>query len=390
MKKYAILTSVLAVAACGGGSGGSGGVVGGRVMPTRLAISDITEMDAAIVDKASVVNIVKARLGTTPESYDQALEQIDNAKQILRTLDKTEITDENLDNVIMAMKLAGYGWKVPDDANVEAVQDVIVEIKDSLITGIDAIVSDATKTIDDVKFNIVTPDNKGTLGNGVLYVKTKGSNITAIRLLYGDDENKPDKTVTMIPMGGNKFKQITGGAYIDDVAEGELVMFGKNQKLKYADFGYFDSTSIKDDKTIVSRDYFAGGYDFLVHIDKKELSGQTMTFTGTAVASMFDGNTASRKDMQDDAATLTFNNGAETLNMHFDDWYGVKLSNGGIEFTGDVEAPFAFTTAASPVQDNVVFQTDYYGDSAPTEAVARFGYVEGDKAFTGAFGGKID
>lgn len=388
MKKYAILASVLALAACGGGGSGSGGAVGGRVLPTRLAIRDITAMDTAIVDEAEVVKTVNNMLGNASESYDydQALEQIDKARQTLRSLDKTGVTDENLDDVITALKLAGLGYTVPENADVDAIKEVIATMQDrNVVSLIDAIVSGATKTIDDVDFNIIGVSDNGTIDGGTLQINTKGANITAIRLVY-NDKDKPE--LTMIPTGGNKFKQSTGGAWRDDfVATGELVMFGKNQKLKYADFGYYDGTLTKDDKTIVGRDYLAGGYE-LKHVDKDNLSGQTMTFTGTAVASVFDGDTATRQDMQDDTATLTFNDGTETLDMHFDDWYNVKVSDGGIEFTGTpTDENLTFTES----QGHVNFDANYYGDNGtPTEATARFDYVEGKKVFIGAFGGHTE
>lgn len=410
MKKYAILTSVLALAACGGGSGSGGGtIIGGDtdikpITSNGPKVSDITGMNTSVVDKSAVVKSVEDKLGdleqyaATPKSraaksgmtlaqkYELAMQLIEKAKETLNDL--TSVTEENKNDVIEALKLAGQN--VSDDTSINNIKENLGDIKET----IDSIISGATQTLNDVEFNIVSANDDGEMENGVLKIKTDGKTISNIMLSYSDD---PDDKFTLTPIEGNKFKSIVTGGDTDEVFESEIVMLGKQHKLQYADFGYVENTLIEGGESEVSREYLTGGYDAM-RMSKEELSGK-MTFSGAAVAQMWDDATTDYNYMQDDNATLTFDNGDETLNMQFKDWYTVTLSNNSIKFEGTAaKQQFALKTAENPDNSKVMLNTNYYGDGTAEEATANFGYVEGQykgngntdlKAFTGAFGGKI-
>lgn len=407
MKKYAILTSVLALAACGGGSGG------GMVAPARPAISDITGMRASVTNKTKVIEEVESKLGdldayatqttqkkaraakagmTLDQKYELAMQLINQAKETLRNLNPAAIDDDNLNNVIMALKLAGQTVS----ETVDGVRDYISKnTPDDIISNVDKIVSEHTRKIDDATFDIISVSDDGEIEFGGLKIKTDGEHISAIALDYGDE---PNGKFTMKPLGGKTFITVTSGGTQKEVHKSKLILLGKEHKLQYADFGYIENTPIVSGESEISREYLTGGYT-IMEIEPNEMSGE-MTFTGTAVATMWNDATGNYKNLRDDNATLTFNNGSESLEMKFKDWYNVKIKDDTIKFEGDVtDSRFAFTTANDTTKGKFDWGANYYGDGKPEEATANFGYSEGEyidddnttlKGFTGSFGGKIN
>ncbi|MBD5388857.1 hypothetical protein HDR63_01210 [bacterium] len=416
MKKYVILTSVLALAACGGGHHHDGGAI---VAPERMTVNNMTGMGTSVTNKSKVIADVEDKLGdlnaladqvspqmaraattaqsqtraggmTMDQKYELALKLIAQAKETLRNLNQVTIDDNNLNDVIHALILAGQNIA---DKTVDGVKDIVSNIKpDDAMTDIDKIVDAATQKIDDVNFAIIAIEDEGTIGSGTLKIQTDGQNIRAVTMEYEDDDAKFQMTPAA---DGQSFTTVVTGGDYDETFHSEIFMLGKNHGLKYADFGYVENTQIDEGATEVSREYLTGGYDVMKiepEVDAK------MEFSGTAVATVWNSPEEAYLNVRDDKATLTFDNGNETMDMHFDNWYNVTMTNNSIKFDGTVaDERFVLDTAENPDNNKVILNTNYYGDGSISEATAHFGYVEGAytddddtlKGFTGAFGGKI-
>lgn len=145
--------------------------------------------------------------------------------------------------------------------------------------------------------------------------------------------------------------------------------------LKYTEFGYWDET-VKYDTTNYS-DYttqntFIAGDPSKV-IDMKQLYNNgklegNLTYSGTALVRMED------KLMHGDAH-LTFNannSGKETLNMDFTKtgWYDVFVDGKSLSFRGSPETDAKYMIANAPVTASTI-DIKYYGDETDAEAVGK-------------------
>ena len=180
---------------------------------------------------------------------------------------------------------------------------------------------------------------------------------------------------------------------------------GKDLKkqLHYADFGYDTLTTVGQEE---EPDYsvVAGGYDIKkVDLNQPEFANKKLNFSGTAIGAKSyndDEDYISEKiSTNDGSATLSFDNGQETLVMPFNDYYTVTVNKNGnnsnIEFTDykGSDNNFKFTKESGITTgstDYAFVNIKYFGDNnAPSESVGTVYYEEHSgqyPAFEAAFG----
>lgn len=106
--------------------------------------------------------------------------------------------------------------------------------------------------------------------------------------------------------------------------------YGKKSGLKYSDFGYTKHNGYEGVRPVNDLSVFAGGMD-AKRIDKNDLIKlqQPITFGGKAVATVLnqEDRENEKRATYDGTAELEFNNGAETLETKFDNWYNVTVTS---------------------------------------------------------------
>lgn len=280
MKKYFVLTSILALAACGGGSGGHHG---------------------GAIDTPG--NIIKPTDTLTAEQRAAAIAS------------NTEITDMNSfvvvggTNPTVNPNMRTGGVKLSDGGMLYDLEDATFETASLLMnTGLDkgASVKFITK---DGKIDKITMDN-GTLN---IEASRKGdSNEFVGSGFYADPENPADKE--LVDGLGMTYKSIAKDT--DGLG------------LAYSDFGLVEWG---DEGQMEDSHYFAGGYGV------KEIKSvkDGMTFSGTAdavvrIGKMGDDIDPAQQDVlhTNTAATLNFNpeTQSSTLTAKFSNWYDVTAT----------------------------------------------------------------
>lgn len=348
MKKYLILTSVLALAACGGGGGGDGGPI---LIPEA---NRITAQDRA--SNANVTSMV-SEIGIAP-----------NGSSIILARGATGLIEQD------GVQYRAYRL---DDADFET----ITTIGDT----------------DDLKFTV---DKNGRI-DGIQLIND--SNCTG--------PNCPPNIYRKMVRDGNtnKFQIAPDANGINGTAE--YISYGKALGLQYADFGvvHIDGTWGAEQRTYDKP--FAGGYD-IKEIDDDDIAASvTFTGTAKGSVAGKDAQFVNIEDksatLAFDRAT-----GSETLNANFDNWYNMRVVkdntdhiNVTFDDTGKAVAEnvkFATQPTANLVSgfngpqrnEAVVFETNYYGDGAnPSESTALFQYQQAqaganDINVTVGFGGK--
>lgn len=278
MKKIAILTSILALAACGGGSGGGHSGVPGEIIKPSDTLS--AEQRAAAIASNSEITDMESFIvvgGTNPTVNPNA---------------------------------RASGTKLSDGGVRYDLSDVEFTTASMLM-------------------------NTGANDRGTIKFGTKDGIITTINIInegLDGTVTREDKT--------NKF--VGNFIYKEDGQEdinGDLVVLydskakEHNLGLKYSDFAVFEWGEPGEEHD--SRDFFAGGYD-AKEIKSNDIK-ETMTFTGIANGVVAVGNMGDDEvsDMEthniSTNALLTFNNGTSTLQANFADWYDVtaKMDNSG-------------------------------------------------------------
>ena len=101
--------------------------------------------------------------------------------------------------------------------------------------------------------------------------------------------------------------------------------YGKKSGLKYSDFGYTKHNGYEGVRPVNDLSVFAGGMD-AKRIDKNDL---IITFGGKAVATVLnqEDRENEKRATYDGTAELEFNNGAETLETKFNNWYNVTVTS---------------------------------------------------------------
>jgi hypothetical protein len=200
------------------------------------------------------------------------------------------------------------------------------------------------------------------------------------------------------------------GSWIEQVSSESFELQGETVGLHYSDFGYstmivetFDGKPATD--SIPDNTVIYGGYK-AKQIDPSLFADKTFDFRGKAIGAAAyylddsDDKDSKRIATADNAATLHFENGTETLTMPFEGYYTVTVNKTGnnatvnfSDYPSEAEAKFRFdkesgiTTGGS---DLVNVKINYYGDgSVPSEATGGVSYEEhngGLKSFESAFG----
>ena len=402
MKKFSILTSILALAACGGGSGGGGSA---PIMPDAPVVPDETEIirksNSVITGMVSIDNealrtsyvqdtlgddyysdvsggtINPTRSATTPGNGNNICKSekdcndlaFNNMKDwLIENIDSLdEDAVKNSADLRKALILAGFKDKLSgnwDDvkawffANREAIKNQAQDIYDQLgkhekfnledvvFTMSSASLGDENGAKDQLTFDV---EDNGRI-DGV-YLKTyKSDNGTLVKADEGDVLVKRNGEYNEFPI-----HQERDGEIIDGVMAIET--YGHKVGLRYSDFGAFigNTTTIQENgekKTGMSYEGFAGGYTNK-EVDIAKVSEQ-MQFSGYAIGTVKPKSGNGDNLGLSGETTLIFDGSSETptetLHMYFSEnpdinkkWYDVKVVKTGnqadITFTnGDVIA----------------------------------------------------
>ena len=280
MKRFAILTSVMALAACGGGSGG---VSDGLTPAQREAVESNKQITGMLtyIETDGAGNTLNSRSASTRES---------GVRQTAASYDLSDV------DFIMADE--GFDGKIQFDVDEESKK----------IVGLTVLGDENDPEDTDKYFN---RDETTNVFEGLVNV--------------GHDD------VLNQPIYAN------GRLVYTSVANRERL------GLRYADFGnvkvniYNDETNqYEPEQSFV----FIGGYDGAKKIDESGMNTD-VTFNGRAtggvVAVLHGNNTGEFLDLDtstnasdsDKVATLNFNNGVKTLNAKFDNWYDLTYTETG-------------------------------------------------------------
>lgn len=372
MKKFAILTSILALTACGGGSGGDRNRTTNYTDAVRQSNTQITGMVSN--SKYQITRYVANKLGTDADSvnlsrgaftpnahsgntdYDTALELIEIAGWLadenttendIVTMFNQSKTDKN--KIKAALKLLDSMYCFVGGDAQETAERILAHRPDFQVPLKDLQQNTELFDMKDVEFVMAAASGGGGDEGGSKDILTfeldSHGQIIAINhsalVKNGSQLVRSDSESAIFSRNKDKHNNYTGNSFHVEQTNGEgttftgngtVITYGQKMGLTYSDFGQFkydlhwvNGAKSGDEKTY---EPFAGGYKEL----RKEIPESAMTFTGKAVGCVSDGDFD--KNISGDAA-LTFNNGQETLNMQFsgtkateDDipWYDVKIT----------------------------------------------------------------
>lgn len=448
MKKIAILTSILALAACGGGGGGGGGTQLPPLPPALIEQGNSTTTVARNVSNTnykiykkltSNTELIAAHhpfddASTESAKYAKSMELIDEMAETLRAWsDAAEASADGAKNYAQANyekahralqvwgatsaelgdynpgnydKLANYftanGLNVSEDLENRILRwGVNQGDKAKLATNfgkdfISSLKADETTTGD----AILTFNDSGKLTE-VNIIKDASTSRT-----YTVDENGQIKFTQSISTGGSfGGRPLTSKQYTPDSSR--VATFGNVVGLQYSDFGYLTHGQAKnvDGNTEPADGWtFAGGYQIM----KRDVqsSGE---FKGVATAVIKN----SQGDMMETATRdanvwVDTGTGNATLTANFaaavNPWYNVQLSNDSLMMDdADANIPEQFRvkmseTSSTPTHDKKYLVTQAFGEGVdPTEMVAT-GAVTGMTGATDgntvdahfSFGGKFE
>ncbi len=345
MKKYLVLTSVLALAACGGGSGGGGA---GAPAGVRAAVDpSAVQSNSAITSMAS--EILVASDGSAPVlNIARSGSVVHNGKTY---------TSYRLDDVNFRVATGA------NDANLKFHMDNIGKI-DSLVMNVGTGNQYMDRRGDTNEFRGIVyeyvvlnaPDDQHMDDPSYNDADTK------VRLVYSPSNDLTDYSVLTAAAQG---KCPAGKSCRWDRIDQAFRVSSEGTDFKYSDFGKLETDNFgkykgvtaenletsKTQKTIAGSDghvttdfktewsdlaydngyeTFAGGYAAL-----QKRPTNTMEFTGKATGSVYATDMDSHADehlaLQDNNASLVFtvnSNGSstETLSMAFDNWYDVTVT----------------------------------------------------------------
>lgn len=447
MKKIAILTSILALAACGGGGGGGGGTQLPPLPPALIEQGNSTTTVARNVSNTnykiykkltSNTELIAAHhpfddASTESAKYAKSMELIDEMSETLRAWsDAAEASADGAKNYAQANyekahralqvwgatsaelgdynpgnydKLADYfttnGLNVSEDLENRILRwGVNQGDKAKLATNfgqdfISSLKGDATTTGDAT----LTFDDNGKLTK-VYIIKDASTSRT-----YTVDENGQIKSFTQSISTGRPGRPLTSKQYTSDSSR--VATFGNVVGLQYSDFGYLTHGQAKnvDGNTEPADGWtFAGGYQIM----KRDVqsSGE---FKGVATAVIKN----SQGDMMETATRdanvwVDTGTGNTTLTANFaaavNPWYNVQLSNDSLmmdDADANISEKFRVKmseTSPTPTHDKKYLVTRAFGEGVdPTEMVAT-GAVTGMAGATDgntvdahfSFGGKFE
>lgn len=272
MKKFAILTSVLALTACGGGSGGghSGAVSGSEYNIDVIRAGTGGSVSVAAAESNDVVTSMVSEIGVASDG------SVVNIGRGSFTYNDKEYTSYKLDNVRFTMADEGFGGEMKFDVD-----------ENGEIT----------------KFTILADDE--------------------------DDEDGDKVFERITDPNGEKTNKFTGQVRTEQLVDGILTYnsLGESVGLKYSDFGGIDIDVIDGWRPVI-----IGGYD-VKRINPNNIE-KNATFAGKAtgsVAEIRNGEGSGTSITLDGDANLTFDahSGASELRATFDNWYDMKYTENG-------------------------------------------------------------
>jgi len=353
MKKYFVLTSILALAACGGGSGGNGGVSG------------MTDYERATASNAKITGMV-SRI-QNGDSYNNLSRSATTHRAASSGNSITETV--YLDDVLFESADKEYSSEANEDFMMRFHVDTNGKI-DGLATIDDGEEELFPRVGDENKF--FQRDEEGEVTASVtLLGREKGLKysdfgfITVNGVEYGETENITTQFIMPIA-GGYEAKNITDTMNADDLAN-DIVFNG----IAVANVGEPDTS----------------------------VEGSRLTLRDNNATLTFD------KDSGNEVLTANFAGYTDsTTNVQYDDWYNVvatKYADGDAEIAFDTPTgriiPDGFeATNSGKVENNqranqLSVGFNYYGDSAnnPNEATGIIHYqCEGYQPLLMGFGGK--
>lgn len=386
MKKIFLLTSVCALAACGGGSSTpiSGGATAGTPTDGRPQTSehyisaDVRGSNQVVTSAASQIFVAKD--GSSPI--------------IIRSSTPVEINGKQYDEYNLEdIKFYPTGVQPEDNMYIQFALDDSGRIdKLHLVDGDDQLTvgrSGETSTFAQHVFKYVIDDWHSD------YFLTEITDPVELRKalekqLEGKDFK--DEKLAKFDNGEGRWEPQNHTEEIE--MHGKYVGEGKNSGLRYSDFGYdiMTETDNNPDYTVI-----AGGYDVMA-IPHKDIVNKNVTFRGKAIGtgSYTDGGWKQvHFATGNNDATLQLDGEKEVLTMPFADYYTVVVEKEGNDATITFNAwkgtndklKFEETTGTA----DVLFQ--YFGQNGtPSEAVGTVMYEEEstyEPSFDAGFGVKL-
>ncbi len=386
MKKCLILTSVLALAACGGGSGGGKpGIIpdsGMRASETAITSnSHVTSMASEILVAKDGTSPSIVRSGTVTNGGKEYISyHLDDAKFYYDTEPGDEYVSFGIDE---------------ENGRIKEIRMYNGDKLEEMAVREDSANDDSSVFRNNVyKYNV-------TVGANTYYTDSlapKQYTVDEIKNAFRDawEDEVPENTMNDIISSVTENMEPTEYVHRNVV---DLQGKGLARKLRYADFGYTtilakeiheDGDGVGDDNNIVY-----GGYEIKEIKNPENLAGAT--FTGKAIAALgpVHENGSTKIETGDTATQLQIDaSGNTTLTMPFNNWYTVTVNkpvdgNYSVSWTGDTSLTGENTYALDsekPV-NNLETNIIYYGDNnVASEAVGGVGFQNNNVEFNGAFG----
>lgn len=382
MKKIAILTSILALAACGGG--GSAPIMpDAPVVPEEPFVDPVADSNSEITsmisnseyqvarfvahklgDYASDVNLSRTattRGAFTPQTptgdtdYDTARELVDLAAWLVDgTTSESDIVEMFNKSTLDKNKIKS-ALKLMDDMYCFVGGDAVEtarRIKEHDFEKPLADLQQKTEVFDLENVTFVVADIMDTAGlrDKVKFNTDKNGKIDEIVLLYSEEDGTYSEEIAKRVDNENEFFSEYDAKLVSH-------LFGKEQGMKFADFGYFENEFEEDGEHISQNIAIAGGYETNIVEPQK-----TMTFKGRAVGGVkTEHNYNGTKEdplLLDTTAELQFNaeDKSETLTMNFDNWYNVTLQTNRYN-TAEQTTSITFDGGDNIASDEHKFQT---------------------------------
>ena len=351
MKKIALLTSILALTACGGG-GGSGGSNADRTRPFdsgRIVSNETYNSNRNVTSMVSRLLIARdgsgrtlARSGSTdfPDYDEYDLSDVN-----------FNLADEGFGGIIRFgvdknKKIINFSL-IDDDTGFTIIDNNVwaeTENGEVYLDGNELKTNSGSFEYDsDTGIYTYTSNNEGMDGtfkivNGEILELYDGeefghdaqnnviSNDPSLKIIDG----KVYSYTTFTRTDDNSFTfdgkiTVNGGEEAD--ATLKYVSAGKNIPLRYSDFGYFELTAENENENRPVS--IIGGYD-RKKIDHENLPSteNAIVFSGGATGSVvaLKGGNVHTLELNDNDAEITFANGTSTLNADFTNWYDVQYS----------------------------------------------------------------
>lgn len=437
MKKLAILTSLLALAACGGGSG-SGGGGSAPIMPDLPVVPNEAEMvrssNSVITGMVSINNesirtdYVKKALGddyysdvsngTINPSRSAVIRSSANAgggKNICKSekdcndlafnnmkdwlienidsLDENNI--ENSADLRNALILAGFKDNLP--GNWDDIKDWFFDNKDAIKQQAQDIYDQLGKHEEFNLADVVFTMSSASLGDEdggkdqLTFDVDENGKITGVDFkTYAPNDQgelvKADEGDFYAKRTGDENEFLIHQEREGKILEGNMAIetYGRNVGLKYSDFGAFvgerrETDSNGHTESGMQYEGFAGGY-VNKEVNIANMTGK-MDFSGRVIGTVQPKSEEGDNLRLDGAATLNFDNGAETLSFAFDNWYDVKIEKtgdqGDIHFTnGDVITNDEYKFAAGNELKTDNFLNGNYEGKVVDKSTSHYGKID--------------